>query len=69
MTLEQFLSTLKSTNILATINDLEDNEVAKVYANSYQALDDEIVARTVARWYVRGATAIQVVLNDAKISA
>lgn len=69
MTLEQFLSTLKSTNILATINDLEDNEVAKVYANSYQALDDEIVARTVARWYVRGATAIQVVLNDPKVSA
>ena len=69
MTLEQFLSTLKSSNILATITDLEDNEVAKVYANSYQALDDEIVERTVARWYVRGATNIAVVLNDSKVSA
>lgn len=69
MTLYQFLSTLKTNNILVTIKDLADNEIAKAYASSYNALDDELVTRTVARWNVNGATAIAVVLNDAVISA
>ncbi len=69
MTLYQFLSTLKTNNILVTIKDLADNEIAKAYASSYGALDDELVTRTVARWNVNGATAIAVVLNDAVISA
>ena len=69
MTLLQFLSSLKTNNILVTVKDMEENELAKAYASSYAALDDDLVARTVARWYMSGATAITVVINDKMISA
>lgn len=69
MKLLQFLASLKTNNVLVTIKDLEDKEIAKAYASSYEAFDDELVTRTVARWYLNGATAISVVLNDKTISA
>ncbi len=69
MTLLQYLSTLKTNNVLVTIKDNEDQEIAKVYASAYGALDDDLVARTVNRWYLNGATAITVVINEKMISA
>ena len=69
MTLYQFLSALKTNNVLVTIKDMEDKEVAKAYASSYAALDDELVTRSIARWYLNGATAVTVVINDKVISA
>lgn len=69
MTLNQFLSGLKTSNILVIIKDNNDNEIAKVYASSYEALDDSISIRTITKWYINGSTNITVVLDDEIISA
>ena len=69
MTLFQFLSVLKSQNITVTVKDLEDNIVCKMDTASISAVDPDIAKRTIARWYINGASTISVVLNDAIISA
>ena len=69
MTLAAFLSSLKTKNVQVTITDLEDNEIAKIYASSYDALDDELVARKVNRWSIVGASALAVILNEAEAPA
>ena len=68
MTLNAFLSTLK-TKATVTVKDFEDNEICKISADSFAALADDLEARTINRWYITGATAITLVLNDATISA
>ena len=69
MTLAAFLSSLKTKNVQVTITDLQDNEIAKVYASSYDALDDDLVARKVNRWSILGAAALAVILNEAEAPA
>lgn len=69
MKLVDLLATLKSNNILVTVKDLDDNEIAKIYASSYNALDDDVVSRRVSRWYIRGASAVEVTLDETIISA
>ena len=69
MTLAAFLSSLKTKNVQVTITDLQDNEIAKVYASSYDALDDDLLARKVNRWSILGASALAVILNEAETSA
>lgn len=66
MILSDFLSSLKTKNVQVTITDLQDNEIAKVYASSYDALDDDLVARKINRWSILGATSLAVILNDAE---
>ena len=66
MTLAAFLSLLKTKNVQVTITDLQDNEIAKVYASSYDALDDDLLARKVNRWSILGASALAVILNEAE---
>lgn len=68
MTLRAFLSTLK-TKATVTVKDSEDNEICKISADSVAALADDLEERTINRWYINGATAISLVLNDATISA
>ena len=64
MTLTDFLSTLKTTNVQVVVTDLQDVEICKIYASSVNALADDIEARTINRWQINGATSISVVLND-----
>lgn len=66
MTLADFLSSLKTKNVQVTITDLEDKEIAKVYASSYDALDDALVARKINRWSIVGVTSLAVILNEAE---
>lgn len=66
MKLSDFLSTLKTANVQVTVSDLQDNEVCKIYANSYAALDESVKDRTINRWTISGATAIAIVLNNAE---
>lgn len=66
MKLTDFLSSLKTKNVMVTITDLEDNEIAKIYASSYAALDDSLEARKIYRWTITGATSISVILKDAE---
>ena len=69
MTLAEFLSSLKTKNAQVTITDLQDNEIAKVYASSYDALDDDLVARKINRWSILGATSLAAIINEAEKTA
>lgn len=64
MTLKQLLETLKTSNVKVTVQDLQGNDVCKIYADSVDALDDALEARTVNRWQIASVTSIEVVLND-----
>lgn len=64
MKLRDFLSTLRTNNVTVTVHDLEDKLVCKIDAASVSALSDDLEARTINRWQMAGATAINVVLND-----
>lgn len=64
MKLRDFLSTLRTNNVTVTVHDLEDKLVCKIDAASVSALADDLETRTINRWQMAGATAINVVLND-----
>ena len=66
MKLSDFLAALKTANVQVVVNDLQDNEVCKISANSYAALDESVKDRTINRWNINGASAISIVLNDAE---
>lgn len=67
MTLTQFLSALRTTNVTVTVNDLQDKQVCKIDAASVAALSDDLEQREINRWQINGATSISVVLNDESI--
>ena len=69
MTLKEFLSALRTTNVTVTVNDLQENLVCKIDAASVSALADDLESRTISLWKIVGATALLVVLNDETISA
>lgn len=64
MTLEELISTLKTSNVVCTIYDLEDTELAKVYASSYDVLDSTLLARSIKTWKIASSTALTIVLED-----
>lgn len=64
MTLKQFLETLKSDNVLVNVSDRSGNDVCRIYASSFSALDNTIEARTVDRWTINSSTQVSVVLAD-----
>ena len=61
MTLDNLLTTLDGKNVLVTVSDV-DNEIIRFYAGT-TALDDALLARTVRKWSVTGATAVSIILN------
>ena len=63
MTLAQFLTALKSNNIVVTVSDADNDEIIKFYANGTTALDDTLETRTIKSFFITGATAVSVVLN------
>ena len=66
MTLNQFLSTLTTTNAQVTLVDLDTNvELASFKASGYEILDDAVEAREVKQWSITSATAIKIVLAPA----
>lgn len=64
MTLKQLLETLKTNNVKVTVQDLQGNDVCKIYAESVDALDDALESRVVNRWQITSASSIEVVLNE-----
>ena len=67
MKLNDFLTTLRTTNVTVTINDLQDKLVCKIDAASVAALSDDLENREISRWQINGASAISVVINDEPI--
>lgn len=67
MTLKEFLETLKSDHdVVVTVTDRGGNEVCKIYASSYDALDTAIEAREIDRWAINSSTQVSIVLADAE---
>lgn len=64
MSLKDFLSALKTKGVLVTIEDTDDNEVCKIYAEGVTALDDTIEGMTVSKWEVTASKALTVVVVE-----
>lgn len=65
MKLNEFLSTLKDTNVQVTLLDLQTgNEIVTFKASGYEVLDDSVEAREVKQWTISSATAIRVTIGE-----
>ena len=65
MTLSEFLSTLTTANVTATVKDVTSGtELISLKASGYANLDDTIESRTIAQWQITGSTQIVVLLNS-----
>ena len=64
MTLAQFLTALDGKDILISVSDVS-NEIIKFYAGA-EGLDDTLMARTIAKWSLKGASSVSVILNNAE---
>lgn len=65
MTLLQFISALKTDNVLLTLVDSDANEICRIYNKGADALDDALEAREVSKWIITGANAVTVTVKDA----
>lgn len=50
VTIKDFLTPLKTTNVQVVIKDLDLNIIAKIYADNIENLDEKFTSRTVNRW-------------------
>lgn len=64
MTLTQFLSTLKTKDVLVTVIDKDETDICKIYASGYAALESAIESRIIYKWDMTSAKAITVILDD-----
>lgn len=65
MKLSEFLSTLNTKDVLATITDYETGEeIVTLKTPGYASLEDTIENRAVRKWEIVSATRINIVLGD-----
>ena len=64
MTLETFISALKTKEVKITLMSLDENEIIKFYSDGYAGVEGDILARTVNKWYMDSATSIKVYLDN-----
>jgi len=65
MNLNEFLSTLTSSNVQVTLMDLDTNaEIITLKASGYESLDDAIENREVKQWSITSASTVKVVLGE-----
>ena len=63
MTVADFIGSLKTKNVLVTIQDTGENDICKIYAEGVDALDDNLEAREVSRWNITSVTGITVIVQ------
>lgn len=64
MTLETFISALKTKEIKISLMDLNEDEIIKFYSDGYAGVESDLLARTVNKWYISSATTITVYLDN-----
>jgi hypothetical protein len=65
MTLSQFLSTLTSLNVTATVYDTDGKTVvSEIRANTYASLEDTLESRLVKSWTIVNNYKINVILDE-----
>jgi len=66
MTLQEFISVLKTPEIKVILKDNDtDDEIIKFYSDGYSGVEADILAREVNRWEITSQSAITIVLNAA----
>ena len=65
MTLESFMSALKTKGVKVTLLDVEENELIKFYSDGYTGVESDILARTIKKFDIPSAGNITIILNDA----
>ena len=63
MTLAQFLSTLTSNKVVASITEADGTLVSEIKAITHSSLDDTLEAREVASWTIVSNTLVSIVLK------
>ena len=64
MTLNEFMSALKTQGVKITLLDVEDNEIIKFFSEGYLGVEADILARTIKKFDLTSVNAISIVLND-----
>lgn len=64
MTLNDFLSTLKTSDIKITLYDNEANEIIKFYSEGYSGIESDILSRTITKFEIISNTALNIYLNS-----
>ena len=64
MTLQDFISALKTKEIKVILNDIDDNELIKFYSEGYASVESDILARDVSKWSITSTSSITVVLKE-----
>lgn len=67
MTLNEFLSALKTPDVKITLLDAAGSEIIKFFSNTSgnEGVEGDVLARTVRKFEIVSATAIIVVIDDA----
>ena len=66
MTLSQFFSTLRNTQIIASVYDSNGTTLlSQVNPVTYSSLDSTLLARTINKWEINVGSTIKVILNGA----
>ena len=65
MTLNDFLSVLKTDGIKITLLDTASAEIIKFYSEGYEGIESDILARTVRKFEITSNTSMSITINDA----
>lgn len=65
MTLNAFLSALKTVGIKVTILDVRGDELIKFFSEGYESVESDILARNVEKFELSSASTITVTIADA----
>lgn len=66
MTLNEFLSALKTQGVKITLVDAEGNELIKFFSDGFASVESDILARTVKKFDITSANSMSIVLNNAE---
>ena len=64
MTLFDFISPLKTSEVKVTLMNTDDAEIIKFYSEGFAGVEDTILNRSVKKWTIDSQSAIKVVLDD-----
>jgi hypothetical protein len=65
MKLSQFLSALKTANVIVDLHDVTSSAlIVSLRADGYSVLEDTIESREVVQWEIVGMTKIKAVLGE-----
>lgn len=65
MTLNNFLSALKTPDVKIILLDASGTEIIKFFSSGYAGVESDILARTVRKFEITSVSSISITVNDA----